>query len=145
MNAQIPQDSALNLIMAGNATITLKSLKTGNHFTYKVQAPKKFNPEKTPVFHVSYMYGSSNESDFVYFGTIHKQGNGWIFNAKRHKGQVTQAFEFTVNNLLKGVKMPSLEVYHEGRCCRCGRKLTTPESIVSGIGPCCASIKSKHN
>lgn len=26
----------------------------------------------------------------------------------------------------------------EGRCCRCNKKLTTPESIEAGIGPICA-------
>jgi hypothetical protein len=31
-------------------------------------------------------------------------------------------------------------VWHEGRCGRCGRKLTVPESIESGFGPECASI-----
>jgi hypothetical protein len=32
-----------------------------------------------------------------------------------------------------------LKVHHEGRCCRCGRKLTVPESIETGLGPECAS------
>ena len=31
-----------------------------------------------------------------------------------------------------------LEVWHEGRCGRCNRALTVPESIASGIGPECA-------
>jgi hypothetical protein len=31
------------------------------------------------------------------------------------------------------------EVYHEGRCGRCNRKLTVPESIETGLGPECAS------
>lgn len=32
-----------------------------------------------------------------------------------------------------------VEVWHEGKCCKCGRKLTVPASIASGIGPECAS------
>lgn len=28
--------------------------------------------------------------------------------------------------------------YHEGRCGRCARRLTVPESIINGIGPDCA-------
>jgi hypothetical protein len=32
-----------------------------------------------------------------------------------------------------------LEVWHEGRCGRCGRRLTVPESIESGLGPECAT------
>jgi hypothetical protein len=37
----------------------------------------------------------------------------------------------------------SLEIWHEGSCLRCGRKLTVPESIESGYGPEC--IKSVLN
>ena len=33
---------------------------------------------------------------------------------------------------------PALEVWHEGRCGRCGRKLTTPQSVETGFGPVCA-------
>lgn len=32
-----------------------------------------------------------------------------------------------------------LSYYHEGRCGRCRRKLTVPESIINGIGPVCAA------
>lgn len=37
-----------------------------------------------------------------------------------------------------GQDLPECEVWHEGRCGRCGRKLTVPESIETGIGPDCA-------
>lgn len=37
--------------------------------------------------------------------------------------------EGTLNKLL---------YYHEGRCGRCARRLTVPESIINGIGPECA-------
>lgn len=37
--------------------------------------------------------------------------------------------EGTLNKLL---------YYHEGRCGKCARKLTVPESIINGIGPKCA-------
>lgn len=35
--------------------------------------------------------------------------------------------------------LPSqIEVWHEGRCGACGRRLTVPESIANGLGPVCA-------
>jgi hypothetical protein len=37
--------------------------------------------------------------------------------------------ESTLNKLL---------YYHQGKCGRCARKLTVPESIINGIGPVCA-------
>jgi UDP-N-acetylglucosamine 2-epimerase len=34
--------------------------------------------------------------------------------------------------------IPEIEVFHMGACLRCGRALTTPESITRGLGPDCA-------
>lgn len=33
-----------------------------------------------------------------------------------------------------------IEVWHEGRCGRCGRRLTVPESIANGLGPECIKL-----
>ena len=30
-------------------------------------------------------------------------------------------------------------VYHVGKCGKCGKKLTTPESILTGLGPTCSN------
>lgn len=39
-----------------------------------------------------------------------------------------------------------VEIWHEGKCGRCGRQLTVPESIESGFGPeCVKMIGSKFN
>jgi predicted metal-dependent hydrolase len=35
---------------------------------------------------------------------------------------------------------PGFNVHHEGKCGRCGRLLTVPSSIESGIGPECSKI-----
>jgi Family of unknown function (DUF6011) len=49
-----------------------------------------------------------------------------------------KAFDWAWRALTKGTMPANLEVWHEGRCGRCGRKLTVPESIARGIGPECA-------
>ena len=46
-------------------------------------------------------------------------------------------------NLQAGRVPEQLEVWHEGRCGRCGRALTVPESIERGIGPECVGIISR--
>lgn len=48
------------------------------------------------------------------------------------KGEIADEVALVLDTLGK------VEVWHEGKCCRCGRKLTVPESIESGIGPECA-------
>ena len=51
-----------------------------------------------------------------------------------------QAFGFFTRQVLdRGVLPEALRVLHHGRCGRCGRKLTTPESIRLGLGPVCVT------
>jgi hypothetical protein len=122
-------------IIGGKATFTLRSGRTQARFTYKVKASKDGG-----VHFVSLMTGPDNESHFSYVGYIRRD----VFFYGGAKSRVSrdqksvQAFEWTWRELMRGNLPDVLEVWHEGRCCRCGRKLTVPESIESGIGPECA-------
>lgn len=52
----------------------------------------------------------------------------------------TKALAWLVKGLAQGADLTkAVELRHEGRCGRCGRKLTTPASIDTGIGPVCAA------
>jgi hypothetical protein len=44
----------------------------------------------------------------------------------------------------EGILGATLEFWHEGRCGRCGRRLTVPDSIASGYGPECVLVKQKE-
>jgi hypothetical protein len=44
---------------------------------------------------------------------------------------------WAVKAVAKGSLPEGYKIQHEGKCCRCGRTLTTPESIERGIGPEC--------
>ena len=33
------------------------------------------------------------------------------------------------------------DVHHEGKCGKCGRPLTVPESVKTGLGPICSGKK----
>lgn len=132
---------ATRFILGGNATFTLKSKATGARFTFRVRKPKDVDPGRDPVFFVSLMNGPDNESQYAYFGFLRR---GVYFHGGR-KARVAEdapsakAFAWAYRALMRGEIPAQLEVWHEGRCCRCGRKLTVPESIKSGIGPECAS------
>lgn len=125
---------AIQFALAGNATLTIRSKKTGMRFTYKIRASEDGN-----VHFVSLLRGSDNESDFTYFGYIKKA----VFFPGGRKARVcsdapaVQAFEWVWHKLVNGKIPDQLEVWHEGRCGRCGRKLTVPSSIASGFGPEC--------
>lgn len=126
----------LRFMLAGNATITLVSKKTGVRFTYKV----RLKDEGMPHF-VSLLSGPDNEGDFCFLGSIF---NGADYRHGK-KARITsdapsaKAFAWFASQVLSGKLPEQVEVWHEGRCGRCGRKLTVPESIENGIGPECAT------
>lgn len=132
----IPSISPRSFILGGNATFTLVSKGTGARFTYKVRKPS----EKSPHF-VSLMNGPDNENSYAFLGSIF---NGSVYAHGRKSSIGSDApsakgFVWLWNNLANKDVCPSVaEFHHEGRCCCCGRKLTTPESITAGIGPECA-------
>jgi hypothetical protein len=129
---------AFNLFaFAGNATFTLVSKKTGARYTYRIRAADG----KGKVTHfVSLLNGSDNEGDFAYLG--HFFGPDYTHGKKSRVGfdaPSARAFAWFAAQLKKPGALPeSLEVWHEGRCGACNRKLTVPESVASGIGPECA-------
>ena len=132
-------------IKGGKATITLQSNITGRHFTYKIAAPKgqKDQENFTGPYFVSILNGPHNHSNFQYVGYINRAGNFIHGGSKARAGADSQsvlAFKWFIDNL--GKKSNALTVFHEGKCCRCGRKLTTPESLISGIGPHCAGLSA---
>jgi len=131
----LTNDQAIGFIHGGNATFTFKSVRTGTHFTYKTKEIEN-SPGK---FFVMWLCGSDNESDYAYLGMINANNFFLTKGSKAGKdSKVFQAFDWTYKALNQGVLNGQVEIFHEGRCCRCNRKLTTPDSIESGIGPECA-------
>lgn len=131
---------ALRFMLSGHATVTFQG--KASRFTFKVSAPKVEGTEKTdynsPVRFVALMNGPDNEGNFQYLGYIKR---GVYFYG--HKAKISadapaaKAFDWTYRNLARGIMPAGLEIWHEGKCGRCGRKLTVPESVASGFGPEC--------
>lgn len=148
MRGQLAPGTRRAYALAGKATVTIRSTATQRRFTYRITMSKpdpnrpqyghSFRPER-PVWFVGLLNGADNTSDYQYLGTIFPDG----FRLTR-KSQIAstalsvKAFEF----FAKHWEDSRIEVWHEGVCGRCGRALTVPESIASGIGPTCASKAS---
>jgi hypothetical protein len=142
---RLATEKALGFILAGNATFTLVSSKTGKRFTFKVQEAdgpdylQKKALGADSVHFVKVLNGPDNEADYGFLGTIFA---GRLYRHGR-KSRIAEsapsatAFTWTFAHLLAG-DLAGVEIYHEGRCGRCGRKLTVPESVTSGYGPECA-------
>lgn len=127
---------AIRYIQAGDATVTLKSLKTDMHYTYRVRESDDGN-----VFFVAVMWGTDNESDYSYkyIGIIKNGECKWTRKSKVAEDDIRwKAFQWVYNMLaVANIMPPNLEIWHEGRCGRCNHKLTRPDSIERGIGPEC--------
>lgn len=123
-------------VMAGKARFTLVSRKTGTRFTYRARTI-----EGKPTF-ISVLTGADNENAYEFLGTIFADGS-YRHGGKSHIGYTAPsavAFRWFFESIAAGRLSEHLEVWHEGRCGRCGRVLTVPESIATGFGPECAGI-----
>lgn len=138
MSAKITDPAhVLRFLLAGNAHATFVSMKTGTRFTYRVtQADPRPGDSLPPPHFVSVLTGPD---DYAYLGVIH--GGKMYGHGKKSKvapgATSAVAFSWLWKHLSAGHLPPQCEVYHEGRCGRCARRLTTPESIELGIGPEC--------
>jgi len=132
-------------VNGGKAVFTVESVKTGKRFTYRIAKPADKETGKidhdAAIAFVAALTGSDNTRDYSYFGNIR---NGLRYEHGR-KAKLSAdapsvaAFEWFWRTVVTQQTLPSaLRVYHEGRCGRCGRALTVPASIRSGIGPECA-------
>ena len=130
-------------ITSGNATGTLTSLKSGAHFTFKFRKVQDRNDR----FFVSLLTGPNNEEDYSYAGLMHiHSGSGHLSFQVTGKSCVgndcisVKALRWALAKVNRGEALdPQGKFQHEGRCGRCGRKLTHPESIETGLGPECAA------
>jgi hypothetical protein len=54
-----------------------------------------------------------------------------------------KAFAFAmlvIDNQLPASLYPKAKIMHAGKCCKCRRTLTTPQSLMNGIGPECQKV-----
>jgi len=133
---------ALTFMRAGKATVTLRSKKTQARYTYKIS-----KSEDGAVFFIGLMNGPDNERAFSYMGYIRRDvyfHGGAKSKAGGRDTPSNKAFAWAWEALMKDHMPATMEIWHEGRCGMCNRKLTVPSSIRSGIGPDCATRMVIH-
>lgn len=138
-------------LLGGKAVFTLVSTETGTRFTFKARQPEEPNdPRKGTPTWISLLTGADNETHYTHLGTV------WLERTDRedlylklppqqrrklsYDAPSVLAFRWFLKQLNQGALPPTVEVWHEGRCGRCGRTLTVPSSIATGFGPECAQI-----
>lgn len=140
-----PKD-ILNFIFAGQAKFTVVSLKTNARFTYKIQKRKGQHHNGRPLMYVHVLRGADNNRDYGYLGYIRPNGRPEILPGKKGQPEATsyRAIKWLLSNLNQKHLPDNVEFYHSGECGRCGRTLTVPESIQTGLGPVCAGKTHDH-
>jgi hypothetical protein len=137
MQGELTIEHAKKALFLGKAIVTFQSITTGKHFTYKIKKSK----DNDNLLFVSVLTGPDNWSNYSYIGIIQGVNGNTSFRTTAKSrfdssAQSVVAFEWTLRHLMIG-DLKGVRIFHEGKCLRCGRKLTVPESIQNGIGPEC--------
>lgn len=122
---------AIQFILAGKSFITFLNTKTENRFTFKIVRHKE-----NPIYFVNVL---TNPDTYAYIGIIDSDFN--FKHSRKSKispdAQSVKVFTYVFNHLKTNTLTDIIEIYHSGRCGKCGKHLTTPNSINLGYGPDC--------
>lgn len=155
--AQITEIQAISpFVLSGRATVTVVSKSTGKRFTYRVERRRVVRKEgesdaefqareaesMNGVRFVKVLTGNDNENHYTYVGHLNNKRQFRLDKSSKMSEDApsVQAWKwFWAAVQAESSKLSEqAEVWHDGRCGRCHRKLTVPESIATGLGPVCA-------
>ena len=131
-------------VLGGRAIFTVSNPQ-GDRYTFKVtqKEPQEGSRYTAPSYFVALLTGSDNEADYTYVGILDPAtGAVKLTRASRYTdGTVAvKVIRWALAQLWKGRTLPDgYAVHHVGKCGRCGRTLTVPESVLSGFGPECSA------
>lgn len=141
-----------DFVLAGQSVFTVdipqqfqNSWLSKPHYTFKI-TQKEASAQFPESWFVSLLSGPDNISDYQYLGML-LPFNGRLKLTKASKMRDDSVPVVLFNRICHNIWENSLDkvenlgfgVYHNGKCGRCGRVLTTPESIRAGLGPICIS------
>lgn len=136
------KDHIEKFIFAGKAIFTIHNNQTGNRFTFRLMQVKDAD-----VYFVSLLTGPDNYHSYSFFGTVFDKKR-FSYSFKKSKVDLkderqamgVKTFQWFFDTLISLTKPfpPQVQIWHEGVCGKCGKKLTVPDSIEIGLGPICA-------
>jgi hypothetical protein len=139
-------------ILAGQAIFTIQipadKTPTGkdNHYTFRVDRVEASDRWPTAYF-LKTLTGPNNLEDYTYVGKLNPNTGEVIFTQKSAFPETSFRVKLLRRTLWllwnggeEAIEKAGGKVHHEGRCGRCGRTLTVPSSIESGLGPVCAGL-----
>lgn len=137
--------------VAGKAIFTIevplqfqKDFRTNPHYTFKIllKEGKNNNPDAHFVYLLN---GPDNTYSYSYVGKFNPLTGQMALTAKSkvsNDAWSVRLFRRVMARIFEGhpeaIEQAGFNVHHEGKCGKCGRKLTVPESIKTGLGPICS-------
>lgn len=126
-----------NYVKGGRGIVTLHNPKSGNHRSYEFRRPN--NPEDF-LDDTLFVYVLTSDNIWLYVGMYSWRTKYFrLTRASRfsYKHEIVKGIIYLIK-MIRGEKPNTImQVWHEGVCSVCGRKLTTPKSVMWGIGPRC--------
>lgn len=119
-------------IMAGRAVFTVSNNKN-EHYTFKVLA-----------FEDKLFVKIRTGEEYTYLGMwVEGQNQPKVIPTKASKmtadSKPFKVFNWAIGVIFNHKKLPAgYTIQHEGKCGKCGRPLTNPQSIETGLGPVCS-------
>lgn len=134
--------AALDYTLAGETLLSAVSKKTGGRLTFRVTKA----PENAQFPFACWWVSLDSTSDKPYLGSFDADRKFWpdpkLGKLSEQGGgpavEGARAIRWLMGILDEGRIPDTVELWHAGRCGRCGCELTTIESITRGLGPVCA-------
>jgi len=117
-----------------NGIITINNPETGKHRTFQIRTQKTDASFAPGARILSLLSGPNNGSDYTSIGIVKDDGNVTMWKKHRESSLMNKYVDMVMNPVKYASKV---EYLWEGKCRCCNRKLTSPESIKSGVGPIC--------
>jgi hypothetical protein len=140
-DGRLEEEAARRFLLAGRAVCT--AVGRTRRFTFRVIGRRDPLFPDVPVerWTVEVLAGPDNGSDYRPIGQLRRwhQALDRVRFEPGTGAPAARAFAWLWQRLEAGEAIDPAVLYHARACGRCGRELTTPESVRTGLGPVCAT------
>lgn len=142
----IPQNRALDFMLAGHCEFVLHSTKTNEDFQFELNKPKKHSSRD--IYYVEEIKGIlKNYAGYI---TLDDRTGLYDFECGARGTLEPGSIEirsllFVLNKLLKNQPVMNLEVYHVDKCGHCSKALNDKEELESGFCNSCLKARQLRN
>jgi Family of unknown function (DUF6011) len=134
------------MLAAGRVTVTMKSLKSGEHLTLTLKCSVKNDKGKwknVPFAEATHVYITQGDGSWG----SNKIATFYTKTGKIYFTSLSPAWRFAAKHSIlasrSGQQDTSMyEIREASRCGKCGKPLTDPVSIERGIGPTCLGAET---